>query len=203
MKAGNAVSVLVASVLVACAGQSDRLVDSSGSRPGWVSSDKDSWQENDKIYYRGFVDRQAKLDMAVDRAKFSAIRKINESVYTTVVSSFGETSELISNDVDNPSAGQEGSFIKRELSSISKAVNLMGVTQEASYWEKFETAARSQEEQTAYKAYSLVSIPQKSLRMAQLSATQAGLEKLNTQLNGDAKASALKSLDDLKKQLSE
>ncbi|MBM3270723.1 MAG: hypothetical protein FJZ01_24085 [Candidatus Sericytochromatia bacterium] len=201
MKPSVAAIAVSSLLLAACAGSDERIIDSSGSKPGWVNSDRDAWTENEKNYFRSMVDRQLKLDLAMDRARMLSFRKINENVYTKVLSAFGETTQGVSNDIDNPSAGQEGGFIKRELALISKSVTLQGVTQEASYWEKVRTITRAGEDVVAYKAYSLVSIPARNLVQAQKAATQAGLTKLNSQLNQEAKESATKALDSLKQEL--
>jgi hypothetical protein len=190
-------------LLAGCANARDRLIERSSGKPGWVDSDRDYWEESNKAYFRGTVDRQATLDLASERAKYTAIRKVNEAVYTKVLSAFGENTEAVSNDIDNPNAGVQGSALRRELAAVSKAVMLQGITQEASYWEKYETTTRAGENVVAYKVFSLVSIPQGMLKRAQIAATESGLRKVNGELNEAARASVQKSLDQLKQELAE
>ena len=197
------VVVALAGLLGGCAGSRERLIERSSGKPGWVDSDRDYWEESNKAFFRGAVDRQANLDLAGERARYAAIRKLNEAVYTRVLSSFGESTDGVSNDIDNPSAGVQGSAIRREIAAVSKAVMLQGVSPEASYWEKYETPARSGESVVAYKVYSLVSIPVGMLKKAQIAATESSLQKVNGQLNSAARSQVEQNLEQLKKEISE
>lgn len=194
-----ALSLLVFS-LVGCAGAQRResILESSGSRPEWVATDKEHVTREGREFYRGLVDRQRSLDMAMTRARFAAIGKITETVMLEVRSAFGETTDGVSNDIDNPSSREEGGAIKREIAAISKGVKLSGVVQEGSYWEKYTTTTNNGEEVIAYKVYAVVSIPAADLKRAQRQALEGGLALANRARNEQARASlsdALKSLE--------
>lgn len=190
-------AVLMTLVATSCAGNRDAVLDSSGNRPGWVASDQDTWVEDDKVYFRAFVDRQAKLDLAIDRARNMAKAAVGQAVTSKVLSVFGQNESLVSNDVDSASVGEEGSAIKREILSVSKAANIQGVTPVASYWEKVRTMTRSGEEAIAYKVYAVVYIPKKDLLKAQREAAQEGKRRLQGQLNQKTAQDLERGLRDL------
>lgn len=194
-----ALAMLVFS-LVGCAGAQRResLLEASGGKPEWVSASDDHLVRDSKDHFRALVDRQRSLDMAMTRARFAAIGKITESVMLDVRSSFGETTDGVSNDIDNPSSHEEGGAIKREIASIAKAVKLSGVIQEGSYWEKYTTTTNNGEDVVAYKVYAIVSIPSSDLKKARRQALEGGLALANRARNEQARASlsdALKSLE--------
>lgn len=191
-------AVLITLMATACAGSREAVLDSSGSKPGWVSSDQDSWEEDDKLYFRAFVDRQLRLDLAVERARAAAKAEVGKAVTSKVMSVFGESFDGTSNDVDNLSAQQEGGNVRRELFSVSKAANLQGVTPVSSYWEKVRTTSRSGEETIAYKVYAVVYIPKMMLQRAQEAAVQEGLKRTNAQLNQERRESVTRALEQLK-----
>jgi hypothetical protein len=191
-------AVLITLMATACAGSREAVLDSSGSKPGWVSSDQDSWEEDDKLYFRALVDRQLRLDLAVERARAAAKAEVGKAVTSKVMSVFGESFDGTSNDVDNLSAQQEGGNVRRELFSVSKAANLQGVTPVSSYWEKVRTTSRSGEETIAYKVYAVVYIPKKMFQRAQEAAVQEGLKRTNAQLNQERRESVTRALEQLK-----
>lgn len=194
-------AVLITLMATACAGSREAVLDSSGSKPGWVSSDQDSWQEDDKIYFRAFVDRQMRLDLAVERARNAAKAEVGKAVMTKVLSAFGESFDAVSNDVDSASVGQEGSAIKRELIAVSKAANIQGITPVSSYWEKVRTVTRSGEETIAYKVYAVVYIPKTNFLAAQKAATEEGLKRTNELLNQQTRENLRRSMDAAKSEL--
>lgn len=196
-----AVAMLVFS-LVGCAGAQRResLLESSGNKPEWVGNSEDHLVRDGKEYFKALVDRQRSLDMAVTRARFAAIGKITETVMLNVRSSFGETTDGVSNDIDNPNSREEGGAIKREIASIAKAVKLSGVIQEGSYWEKYTTTTNSGEEVVAYKVYAIVSIPSADLKRAQRQAIDGGLALANRARNEQARASLTDALNSLETQ---
>ncbi len=54
-------------------------LDVSGPKPAWVSADDDTYTQAGKVYFRTVVDRQKRLDVAVQRAKFLGVRAIRDS----------------------------------------------------------------------------------------------------------------------------
>lgn len=188
--------------MAGCASQKrDIVLDASGGTPGWVTTDQDRVVRDGREYFRGFVDRQKSLDMAVTRARFTAVNKITDSVMMNVRTAFGESTQGVSNDIDNPSSGEQGGAIQREIAAISKAVSLSGVVQEASYWEKVSTKTANGDDAIAYKVYALVSIPEKALKKAQLQATEGALSVANKVRNDQAKASLTDAFNALKQEL--
>lgn len=192
----------LAVTMLGCAAQQRRnvIIDSSGSKTDWVTSDKDSFTEGEKVYFREVVDRQAKLDLAITRARFTAASKMGDYVKLAVKSAYGGRLEGVSNDIDSASLGEEGSSEQREVAAISQAT-IGGVTHEATYWEKYLTKTTSGEEVEAYKVYALVSIPRKNLLKAQLQAAQKGLAQANRERNEAARANLQKSIDQLSQEL--
>ena len=137
------------------------------------------------------------MDLATDRAGFAAIGRIADEVNLKVVAEFGESTNVGSNDIDNPGSGSRGSEILRTIAAASKAT-LAGVTPERSYWEKWQLAPRDEESAVAYKAYSLVSIAKKDLVKARIAATEAGVREAQRIRNVEAKARLEKALEALK-----
>lgn len=189
--------------IVGCAAtkRQESILESSGSKPAWVTTDKETETREGKVYFRAVVDRQRSLDMAMSRARAQAIGKVAEQVVLNVNTAFAETNLGTSNDIDDPSAGDSGSALQREIAMIANARKVTGIAGEATYWEKYLTTLSNGEEVIAYKVHSLVSVPQKALQQAQLRALEDGLSLAKQKRNDQAAATLSESLNMLKQEM--
>ncbi len=197
------IAVVALSVVGCAATKRESLLESSGSKPGWATTDSESEERDGKVYFRAVVDRQRSLDMAMSRARAQAIGKVAERVVLNVNTAFAENTQGTSNDIDDASAGDSGNAIRREIITISNARKVTGIASEATYWEKYMTTLSNGEEVVAYKVHALVSVPKKALQQAQLRATEDGVSLAKKKNNAEAARVLSESLDALKQEMNQ
>ncbi len=135
------------------------IIDVSGPRPEWICADVDTYAQDEKAYYRVVLVDQRDLGRGMEAAKARGFRAIRESVMVEIGSAFEVRTDAV----------------KTELTQIAKGLELPGLKQEASWWEKTLSRDEDGELVPAYKIYVLVSIPEKYLTKAQERAARAAL----------------------------
>ena len=175
-----------------------KVVDQSGPRPEWASSDNDAYVQEGKAFYRVILDNQNNLTRGMDLAKNRGFAAIRESVLLKIGSAFGVSSSYKSTEADDEGADEApDSAAMQQLATIAKGVHLPGVKQEASWWEKTMVAKEDGTVKPAYKIYVLVSIPTKFLNKAQNDAAKAAMGYANKTKNSAAKKALEETMEEL------
>ena len=135
MKAGISTVVIaffLLLVLMGCGGQKQliKVVDKSNGKEGWVKSDKDYFEKDEKMHFRGVVTGMADLALAKREAKAEGVKNITEKVNVRVRTEFEQA--VRGSNVDADALGR---FVSDAVAWISDNLDIQGITPEKSYWE--------------------------------------------------------------------
>lgn len=128
-----------------------------GDQPKWVSSGKEHYEEDGKMFYVAVAEGFGNLE-ASKRASFAAAQtKVAEQVKNTIGVEFGRSLETGMYD------DTTGGYLKDVFMSNVNKISVSGIAVEATYTEKIQEQKGS-ESKVYYRTYSLVSIPESTYK---------------------------------------
>lgn len=152
------VSVVIAIILLfpACAPHvlrpgEQRVVETSGRKRSWVTSEQPTFREDDTWFFRGQALGVADLTLGLRQAEADAKKRIVGKVAEQVAAEYSEYALAA-----NMSEGDKSVFVTDGITWASEAISVTGAAPAKSYWEKVESG-RSYGVSTAYDVYVLVS----------------------------------------------
>lgn len=128
-----------------------------GDQPKWVSSGKEHYAEDGKMFYVAVAEGFGNLE-ASKRASFAAAQtKVAEQVKNTIGVEFGRSLETGMYD------DTTGGYLKDVFMSNVNKISVSGIAVESTYTEKIQEQKGS-ESKVYYRTYSLVSIPESTYK---------------------------------------
>lgn len=128
-----------------------------GNQPDWVSSGKEHYTEDGKMFYVAVAEGFGNLE-ASKRASFAAAQtKVAEQVKNTIGVEFGRSLET------GMYEDTTGGYLKDVFMSNVNKISVSGVAVESTYTEKIQEQ-KGYESRIYYRTYSLVSIPESTYK---------------------------------------
>lgn len=154
--------------LIGCAARVEmgkmRVVEESSSKGEWVKSDKDYFEKEGKMYFRGMVTHRKDLAYAKREAKAEAIKNIAEKVNIRVRTEFEQATRGSNVDPEGLSL-----FTSDAVAWVSENLNIWGISPTRVYWQRVEKTT-PEGLKYSYNVYVLCEIPiadyQKARNMA-------------------------------------
>jgi len=179
----------------------ETLLESQGSKPGWVSASEDSFRQGDLVIYKAAVQRQKDLQLGVQAARAQALANMTMSIQSSVESAFAISQSVRSNDVEE--RDRAGSSLLNEISQVCKATRITGATPKESYWEKLEYLTRDGDRTVGYNVWAIVAIAERDLKRARLAAEEKAMGIATSRKDDEAKTRLLDSIQKLKEELNQ
>jgi len=180
---------LIALTLTACGphvlkpGQ-ERVVDTSGRRRSWVTSEVPAFEEDDTWFFRGQALGVADLTLGLRQAEADAKKRIVGKIVEQVAAEYSEYALAA-----NMSEGDKSVFVSDGIAWASEAISVTGVAPAKSYWEKTQTG-RSYGVSTTYDVYVLVSLSAADYEDTRARAIRAVEERARAAANRRAEEAA-------------
>ncbi len=161
-----------------------KVVEESGSKPGWVKTDKDFFEKKGDFYFRGVVTDRKDLGYAKREAKAEAIKNIAEKVNTRVRTEFKEATQ-------GSNVSDEGLslFTSDAIAWVADNLNIQGIAPSNVYWQRVEKVT-PEGVKYSYNVYVLCQIPKADYEKARNMAIKALLKKYANAGQQDAKKAA-------------
>lgn len=190
--------------LTGCWASSQRLetlIESQGSKPGWVGAADDTFRQGDQVFYKAAVQRQRDLQLGVQAARAQALANLTMSIQSSVETAFAISQDVRGNDIEERDRG--GSSLLNEISQVCKAIRITGATPKESYWEKLEYVTRDGDRTIGYNVWATVAIAERDLKRARLAAEEKAMGIATSRKDDEAKARLRESIQKLKDELTQ
>jgi len=133
----NLIILIASLLLVSCSSTSKlgktKVVEESGSKPNWVKSDQDAFEEKEKLFFRGIITNRKDLAYAKREAKAEAVKNVAEMINIRVRTEFSEATQG-----SNVSEQGMSIFTSDVVSWIVDNLNIQGISPSKQYWQRVE-----------------------------------------------------------------
>lgn len=115
-----------------------RLENTSSSKPSWVNSKYDTWDDDKLIgkdpnlHFKVLVPGQYDLNMGMEVAKALVVKEVAEKIYMRISTELGVS--MVGNSSRENAAGK---YIKSAVAGEAVKVELMGFGSAETYWERY------------------------------------------------------------------
>jgi len=154
-----------------------RVVETSDGKDAWVTSDKDYFEKDGRMYFRGVVTERQDLALAKREAKAEAVKNIAEKINVRVRTEF----EAAARGSNVTAEGLSG-FVEDAVAWVSENLNIQGISPEKTYWERAEKVT-PEGLKYSYNVYVLCQIPITDYEKARSLALNALLRKYQQEGN--------------------
>jgi len=147
--------IIITALCISCASRIGemKIVEESGSKPGWVKSDQEYYERNNIMHFRGQVNDRDDLQLGKREAKAAAIQNISEKINILVSTEFAAATK--GSNVDSEGLN---SVVQDGVAWISNKLNIQGISADRVYWQKLQKITRDGVTYI-YNIYSLAQIP--------------------------------------------
>jgi hypothetical protein len=143
----------------------ERVVDTSGRKHSWVTSEEPAFHQDDTWFFRGQAMGVADLTLGLRQAEADAKKRIISKIAEQVATEYSEYAIGA-----GASDGDKSVFVSDGISWATEAITVAGVAPVKTYWERVEKwPARTR----AYKIYVLVALSDADYAQAQERAVRA------------------------------
>ena len=162
----------------------ERVVEASGRKRDWVTSEKPVFRDDDTWFFRGQAMEVADLTLGLRQAEADAKKRIVGSIVEEVASEFSEYALGANMSEDDKSV-----FVSDGISWATDGISIAGAAPAKAYWEKIETG-RSYGVSNSYDVYVLVGLPAADYEEARARAIRRIEERARAAANRRAEEAA-------------
>lgn len=162
----------------------ERVVETSGRKRDWVTSEKPVFRDDDTWFFRGQAMEVADLTLGLRQAEADAKKRIVGSIVEEVASEFSEYALGANMSEDDKSV-----FVSDGISWATDGISIAGAAPAKAYWEKIETG-RSYGVSNSYDVYVLVGLPAADYEEARARAIRRIEERARAAANRRAEEAA-------------
>lgn len=161
-----------------------KVVEESGGREGWVKSDKDYFEKDERMYFRSLITDRQDLAYAKREAKGEAVKNITEKISIKVRTEF--ESAVRGTNVDPEGLSR---FTADAVAWVSENLYIQGISPTKSYWQRVEKRT-PEGYKYFYNVYVLCEIPIVDYEKARNMAIRKLLQKYRDEGNKQAEEAA-------------